>query len=94
MANSSTSLSSANTFTHASAAAADGSDIAVSSLSAISQSNRANETASLDAALRGQASTSGAVKARTSRDEEDDLFALPLSPRSPDMKKSPFSMLK
>ena len=24
---------------------------------------------------------------------EDDLFALPMSPRSPDMKKSPFSAL-
>lgn len=28
-----------------------------------------------------------------SKDNEDDLFALPMSPRSPDMKKSPFSAL-
>ncbi|KAF2725494.1 hypothetical protein K431DRAFT_215625 [Polychaeton citri CBS 116435] len=27
-------------------------------------------------------------------DREDDLFALPMSPRSPEMTKSPFSMLK
>ena len=26
-------------------------------------------------------------------DNEDDLFALPMSPRSPEMKKSPFSLL-
>lgn len=28
-----------------------------------------------------------------SKSGEDDLFALPMSPRSPDMKKSPFSAL-
>jgi hypothetical protein len=27
-------------------------------------------------------------------DTEEDLFALPMSPRSPEMKRSPFSMLK
>jgi hypothetical protein len=27
------------------------------------------------------------------RENEEDLFALPMSPRSPDMKKSPFSLL-
>lgn len=86
--------SSANTFTHASAVTADGSDIAVSSLSAISQSNRADEIASLDAALKGQNTSTVAAKSQAARDEEDDLFALPMSPRSPDMKKSPFSMLK
>lgn len=85
---------SANTFTHASAVTADGSDVAVSSLSAISQSNRANEIASLDAALKGNALTSNSTKTSTSRDDEDELFALPMSPRSPEMKKSPFSMLK
>ena len=26
-------------------------------------------------------------------DTEEDLFALPMSPRSPEMKKSPFSLL-
>lgn len=26
-------------------------------------------------------------------DAEEDLFALPMSPRSPEMKKSPFSIL-
>lgn len=84
----------ANTFTHASAVTADGSDIAVSSLSAISQSNRAHETASLDAALHSQASASAITRPQGSREEEDELFALPMSPRSPDMKKSPFSLLK
>lgn len=29
-----------------------------------------------------------------SHDTEEDLFALPMSPRSPEMAKSPFSMLK
>jgi hypothetical protein len=84
----------ANTFTHASAVTADGSDIAVSSLSAISQSNRAHETASLDAALHSQASASAITRPQAQREEEDELFALPMSPRSPDMKKSPFSLLK
>lgn len=56
-------------------------------MSAISQSNQARETASLDAALSGAVGQAGP-------EEEDDLFALPMSPRSPDMKKSPFSMLK
>ncbi|KAH8177526.1 hypothetical protein LIA77_02608 [Sarocladium implicatum] len=83
----------ANTFTRFGPRAGDD-DIAVSSMSAISQSNRASETASLDAAIRQQSSASGNGRSGGPRDEEDDLFALPLSPRSPDMKKSPFSMLK
>lgn len=40
---------------------------------------------SLDAALKGEVGRP--------QTEEDDLFALPMSPRSPDMKKSPFSAL-
>ena len=47
---------------------------------------------SLDAALKGDA-VAVSAPVRLDRDMEDDLFALPLSPRSPDMKKSPFSAL-
>ena len=31
--------------------------------------------------------------AAPAEDVEEDLFALPMSPRSPEMKRSPFSML-
>ncbi|KAF4119250.1 hypothetical protein GMORB2_6861 [Geosmithia morbida] len=44
---------------------------------------------SLDAALQGGVPAAGPTPAD---DEESDLFALPISPRSPDMKKSPFSI--
>ncbi|KAG5973163.1 hypothetical protein E4U58_005607 [Claviceps cyperi] len=44
---------------------------------------------SLDAAIRGEAAPVSA----SSRDGEDELFALPLSPRSPDMKRGPFNTL-
>ncbi|TFB06362.1 hypothetical protein CCMA1212_002319 [Trichoderma ghanense] len=65
-----------------------GGDIAVSSFSAISRS-RPTGPMSLDAALQG-----GAVPSQPdAQDAEDDLFALPMSPRSPDMIKSPFSAL-
>lgn len=65
-----------------------GGDIAVSSFSAISRS-RPTGPMSLDAALRGSA----APLQPEGQDTEDDLFALPMSPRSPDMIKSPFSAL-
>ncbi|KAH6610923.1 hypothetical protein Trco_000943 [Trichoderma cornu-damae] len=65
-----------------------GGDIAVSSFSAISRS-RPTGPMSLDAALRGNAAPSQPDL----QDAEDDLFALPMSPRSPDMVKSPFSAL-
>ncbi|KAL7807647.1 hypothetical protein V8C26DRAFT_414398 [Trichoderma gracile] len=66
-----------------------GGDIAVSSFSAISRSSRPTGPMSLDAALSG-----GAVPSQPdAQDAEDDLFALPMSPRSPDMVKSPFSAL-
>ncbi|KAL7895777.1 hypothetical protein HDV64DRAFT_256795 [Trichoderma sp. TUCIM 5745] len=65
-----------------------GGDIAVSSFSAISRS-RPSGPISLDAALSGDA-----VPLQSSfNDAEDDLFAMPMSPRSPDMIKSPFSAL-
>ncbi|KAG6108981.1 hypothetical protein E4U31_007284 [Claviceps sp. LM219 group G6] len=44
---------------------------------------------SLDAAIRGEPAPVSA----SSRDGEDELFALPLSPRSPDMKRGPFNAL-
>lgn len=65
-----------------------GGDIAVSSFSAISRA-RPTGPMSLDAALRGTA----APLQPELHDAEDDLFALPMSPRSPDMIKSPFSAL-
>ncbi|RFU77677.1 hypothetical protein TARUN_4553 [Trichoderma arundinaceum] len=65
-----------------------GGDIAVSSFSAISRS-RPTGPMSLDAALKGTA----APLQPELQDTEDDLFALPMSPRSPDMIKSPFSAL-
>ncbi|PTB47168.1 uncharacterized protein TrAFT101_003398 [Trichoderma asperellum] len=65
-----------------------GGDIAVSSFSAISRSHPSGPM-SLDAALSGDA----APLQPGSHDAEDDLFALPMSPRSPDMIKSPFSAL-
>lgn len=43
---------------------------------------------SLDAALQGDV-----PRTQNPLDTEDGLFALPMSPRSPDMKKSPFSTL-
>ncbi|KAG5919430.1 hypothetical protein E4U61_000909 [Claviceps capensis] len=44
---------------------------------------------SLDAAIQGEPAPLSA----SSRDGEDELFALPLSPRSPDMKRGPFNAL-
>ncbi|KAH7160162.1 hypothetical protein B0J13DRAFT_122619 [Dactylonectria estremocensis] len=88
------SLSAANTFTTAGSQSQtlspQGADIAVSSFSAMN-SNAPSGPLSLNAALRGD--IAAAVSAPVRMDTEDDLFALPLSPRSPDMKKSPFSAL-
>ncbi|KAL7942333.1 hypothetical protein V8C42DRAFT_153486 [Trichoderma barbatum] len=67
-----------------------GGDIAVSSFSAISRS-RPTGPMSLDAALRGNAASP--QQQPDGHDAEDDLFAMPMSPRSPDMIKSPFSAL-
>lgn len=44
--------------------------------------------ASLDAIVGG-----GLRPPAAPEDVEEDLFALPMSPRSPEMKRSPFSML-
>ncbi|KAM0215920.1 hypothetical protein ACHAQI_003019 [Fusarium lateritium] len=49
---------------------------------------------SLNAALHGDVTAVASAPVRPlRRDDDDDLFALPMSPRSPDMKKSPFSAL-
>lgn len=70
-----------------------GADIAVSSHEAMAANTRAAPM-SLNAALQGDvAGAAASAPVRFRRDEEDDLFALPMSPRSPDMKKSPFSAL-
>lgn len=44
--------------------------------------------ASLDAVLGSEA-----PRPPTADGEAEDLFALPMSPRSPEMKRSPFSLL-
>jgi hypothetical protein len=44
--------------------------------------------ASLDAMVDG-----GVRSPADAEEVEEDLFALPMSPRSPEMKRSPFSML-
>lgn len=50
--------------------------------------------ASLDAIVGSGAAPSAAAKPSGGDDaNEEDLFALPMSPRSPDMKRSPFSIL-
>lgn len=49
--------------------------------------------ASLSAVMEG-GSGAGAPAPERSVDTEEDLFALPMSPRSPEEAKSPFSMLK
>jgi hypothetical protein len=70
-----------------------GADIAVSSHEAMASNTRAAPM-SLNAALHGDITGAASAPVRfQARDEEDDLFALPMSPRSPDMKKSPFSAL-
>ncbi|KPM39996.1 hypothetical protein AK830_g6557 [Neonectria ditissima] len=89
--------SSPNTFTTAGsqshAFSPQGADIAVSSLSAMT-SNAPAGPLSLNAVLRGDITAAVSAPVRLDhQDPEDDLFALPLSPRSPDMKKSPFSAL-
>lgn len=79
----------ANTFTglDSLSLSPQGSDYAVASFSALPKGP--GGAVSLDAALQGES----AMRAPDSQDNEDDLFALPISPRSPDMKKSPFSSL-
>jgi hypothetical protein len=70
-----------------------GRDIAVSSHEAMTSGTSAGPI-SLNAALHGDIAAAASAPARPMRrDDDDDLFALPMSPRSPDMKKSPFSAL-
>ncbi|KAL3961643.1 hypothetical protein ACCO45_003166 [Purpureocillium lilacinum] len=68
-------------------------DVAVPSFSAIARGNGNGNghaaAVSLDAAVKGVLPPPHVGPG----DGEDDLFALPISPRSPDMKKSPFSIL-
>ncbi|UNI15228.1 hypothetical protein JDV02_001782 [Purpureocillium takamizusanense] len=91
-----TTVSLANTFTGAGVTShtllPQMGDVAVPSFSAIARGNGNGNgyaaPASLDAAVKGVLSSHPGPA-----DGEDDLFALPISPRSPDMKKSPFSIL-
>ncbi|KAI0136263.1 hypothetical protein BJ170DRAFT_4846 [Xylariales sp. AK1849] len=74
------------------------SDIAVPSRAALSTATAqkqlggvpGNAVASLDAIVEGDKPGTGMPETRAN---EDELFALPMSPRSPEMKKSPFSLL-
>ncbi|OTA91329.1 hypothetical protein M434DRAFT_352134 [Hypoxylon sp. CO27-5] len=63
---------------------------------ATSAADLANPIASLDAMLGGNAQQAAAIAPETqSKETEDELFALPMSPRSPEMKaKSPFALLR
>jgi hypothetical protein len=75
----------------------DASDIAVPSRTAFSSAaaqanNAAPGVGSLNAIVEG-GQPSGAPIVPGGKGNEDELFALPMSPRSPDMKKSPFSFL-
>lgn len=47
---------------------------------------------SLDAVMQ-DSRAADSVASLDNADGEDELFALPLSPRSPEMAKSPFSLL-
>jgi hypothetical protein len=71
--------------------------MAVSSFSAISRNlpgaaaqGGPAPAVSLNAALHGDLTAAGDDGAP--KTDDDGLFALPMSPRSPDMKKSPFSI--
>lgn len=85
--------STANTFTQTGSQSKtltpQGADIAVPSYSAVSRGPLNTAPMSLNAALHDPLAASAPVRF----DSEDDLFALPLSPRSPDMQRSPFSAL-
>ncbi|XXG98689.1 hypothetical protein Hte_005018 [Hypoxylon texense] len=59
-----------------------------------SVSSSGGGVASLDAVLGGGQQPIAAPPATQSKETEDELFALPMSPRSPEMKTSPFSFLK
>ncbi|GJC91793.1 hypothetical protein CH63R_01126 [Colletotrichum higginsianum IMI 349063] len=68
-------------------------DTAVSSFSnfarqTIPGSPQPGESVSLDAVLNNSSFPSK----RQDQEQEEDLFALPMSPRSPEMKRSPFSL--
>jgi len=72
-------------------------DIAVSSFATFSDRSfpegrsEIGNPISLDTALSSMATND--IVQRDNTEKEDDLFALPMSPRSPEMKKSPFSLL-
>ena len=61
-----------------------------SSLVALQQQQQGHGMASLDALSSGRGQVGGGAAASQSADE-DELFAVPMSARSPDMAKSPFS---
>lgn len=82
----------ANTFTgvdsRSQTLSPNGDEIALPSFPRSSHDNATH--ASLDAALKGDTQPNLA----DTQDTEADLFALPISPRTPYMKKSPFSVLR
>lgn len=48
---------------------------------------------SLDAVIGGVGLPAAASSKEEAVETEEELFALPMSPRSPEMKRSPFSLL-
>ncbi|ORY66509.1 uncharacterized protein BCR38DRAFT_339958 [Pseudomassariella vexata] len=84
----------------------DASDIAVPSCSAFSQATIASKinanaagpgVASLNAIVDSKPGVGAGIPGNTGggnkENDDEDFFALPMSPRSPEMKKSPFSFL-
>jgi hypothetical protein len=71
-------------------------DIAVSSFKSFSGRSASENTAQDGGAISLNAALSTVRRPAANGDDgerEEDLFALPMSPRSPEMKKSPFSLL-
>ncbi|GKT48395.1 uncharacterized protein ColSpa_08576 [Colletotrichum spaethianum] len=70
------------------------SDMAVSSFSNfMRQTTRDHPPPGGSVSLNTVVNNSGPPSKQQDQDQEDDLFALPMSPRSPDMKRSPFSLV-
>ncbi|KAK0618611.1 hypothetical protein B0T17DRAFT_592332 [Bombardia bombarda] len=88
------------TATFAAGLSSDSSDVAISSFSSFGgrllpkdSSDIGGNVASLDAIVGSGLPLMGRGDKGDDATTEDELFALPMSPRSPEMKRSPFSLL-
>ena len=83
----------ANTFANAQSfsLSPQGTDVAVPSVFTIPNRSACGGISSLDAMVSGN--NDSGTRVADGNDKDEGLFALPMSPRSPDMKKSPFSVL-